>query len=182
MSKKERNNNRDDKTTPQQKVDGIFSGLSEILVRLNDLAEKAGDQFSHVEDLTSKEGKQIKGVMGYNVKIGLAGDKGEKKDFSVEPLDTGAKDQNTATATVKEVLEPIVDIFEESDHTLVIAELPGIGSEDVTIDVKGDILTIAAEKNVKKYYKELLLPQSYTADQVRIAGCNNGIVEIICTN
>ncbi len=180
MSKKERNNG-DSTTTPQQKIDGIFSGLSEILGKLGDLAEKAGDQFSQVNEITRNDGKSINAIMGYNVKIGL-NEKGEKKDFTVEPFGNIVKDTVSGKATVKEVLEPITDVFEEADHTLVIIELPGIGGEDVAMEVKGDIITVTAENTVKKYYKEVLLPRNYTNEQVHIKSCNNGILEIICSN
>ena len=52
---------------------------------------------------------------------------------------------------VQEVSEPVVDVFEEQDHILVVAEMPGIGAEDVRLEVKDDLLTITAEKGDKKY-------------------------------
>ena len=73
----------------------------------------------------------------------------------------------------------MVDVFEEEDHLLVVAELPGIGKEDVQIDVKDDVLTISAERGDKKYRKEVLLPRNVSKEKVQVS-CNNGVLEIKC--
>ena len=80
---------------------------------------------------------------------------------------------------MQEVREPVVDVFEEEDHVLVVAEMPGIGVEDVQITVEDDLLTISAERGDKKYRKEVLLPASSTREKMQVT-CNNGVVEIKC--
>jgi HSP20 family protein len=60
-----------------------------------------------------------------------------------------------------------------------VAEMPGIGVEDVRLEVKDDLLTIYAEKGSKKYRKEVLLPRSYSRDKMLVS-CNNGVLEIKC--
>lgn len=73
----------------------------------------------------------------------------------------------------------MADVFEEKDHTLVVAEMPGISAEDIRLDVKDDLLTIYAEKGNKKYQKEILLPGNYPKEKMLLS-CNNGILEIKC--
>ena len=51
--------------------------------------------------------------------------------MKVEPFGNVRKDERTGRATVREVMEPPVDVFEEADHVLVVAEMPGVGAEDV---------------------------------------------------
>jgi HSP20 family protein len=80
---------------------------------------------------------------------------------------------------VQEIREPVVDIFEEEGHVLVVAEMPGICVEDVQIAVQDDLLTITAERGDKKYRKEVLLPASLAREKMQIS-CNNGVVEIKC--
>ena len=80
---------------------------------------------------------------------------------------------------VQEVREPVVDVFEEEDHVLVVAEMPGVGVEDVQITVEGDLLTILAERKDKKYRKEVLLPAVCAREKMQVT-CNNGVVEIKC--
>jgi HSP20 family protein len=73
----------------------------------------------------------------------------------------------------------VVDVFEEEDHVLVVAEMPGVSVEDVKITVEDDLLTISAERGDKKYRKEVLLPASSTRKKTQVT-CNNGVVEIKC--
>jgi HSP20 family protein len=73
----------------------------------------------------------------------------------------------------------MVDVLEEEDHVLVLAELPGIGKNDVHLELVDDVLTIAAEQGEKKYRKEVLLPCSVSKERMQVA-CNNGVLEIKC--
>jgi HSP20 family protein len=113
--------------------------------------------------------------MGFSVKMGLGG-----KGVKVEPFGNIRKDERTGEPVVQEIREPVVDVFEEEDHTLVVAEMPGISAEDIRLDVKDDLLSIYAEKGEKKYRKEVLLPRSYPREKMLIS-CRNGVLEIRCT-
>jgi len=73
----------------------------------------------------------------------------------------------------------VVDIFEEENHLLVMAELPGIAKEDLKIDIKEDVLLVSAERGDRKYRKEVLLPRDVTRGKLRVS-CKNGILEIRC--
>jgi HSP20 family protein len=79
----------------------------------------------------------------------------------------------------QEVRVPVVDIFEEEDHLLVMAELPGIAKEDVKIEIQEDVLLISAERGDRKYRKEVLLPREVTRAKLRVS-CKNGLLEIRC--
>jgi HSP20 family protein len=60
---------------------------------------------------------------------------------------------------------------------MVIAELPGIGQEDLSVELHEDILSINAERGNKKYEKEVLLPASFKPEQMT-QNCRNGMLEI----
>jgi HSP20 family protein len=151
---------------------GIFKGLTDFVEKLGELAEK-GETLSKTGAIYGK-GEGIRGVYGFSVKMGLGGE-----EIKVEPFGNIRKDEKSGEPVVQEIREPVVDVFEEEDHTLVVAELPGIGLEDVRLEVRDDLLTIYAEKGEKKYRKELLLPKSYSREKMDLS-CNNGIVEIKC--
>jgi HSP20 family protein len=155
-------------------LDGLFGGLTDLLEKLGDLAEK-GETLRKSGTLHGSS-DDVKGVFGFTVKVGGLGDQGPQ----VEPFGNIRKDERTGESVVHEVREPMVDLFEEKDHTLVVVEMPGISATDVKIDIKDDLLTIAAEKGTKKYCKEVLLPKPYHRDKMEIT-CNNGILEIRCT-
>jgi HSP20 family protein len=151
---------------------GILKGLGDLVEKLGDLAE-TGQELSKTGEIHGP-GKQLRGIYGFTVKVGL-GDEGPH----VEPFGNIRRDIKSGRTEVQEVREPMVDIFEEDDHLLVLAELPGIGREDLRIDLKDDVLTISAERGDKKYRKEVLLPRSVSKERMQVS-CNNGIVEIKC--
>lgn len=49
---------------------------------------------------------------------------------------------------------PRVDIFEEDDRFVVKAELPGVEKDNITIDVKGRVLTVKGERSDENEVKE----------------------------
>jgi HSP20 family protein len=156
--------------------EGILKGFTDLIGKLGELAEK-GEQLSRTGEIHWKEGKEkgLKGVYGFSVKVGLGG-----KEIEVEPFGNIRKDEKSGETVVEDVREPVVDIFEENDYTLVVAEMPGISAEDVLLSVKDDMLTIDAEKRDMKYHKKVKLPKSYPKEKMHIS-CNNGILEIRCT-
>lgn len=152
---------------------GVFKGLGDLIEKLGDLAER-GDQLKESGEIHHRD---VKGVYGFSVKVGL-GDKGDK-EVKVEPFGNVCKDTESGDTVVHEIREPVVDVFEEKDHTLVVAEMPGISTKDVTLEVKDDLLTISAQKKDKKYRKEILLPRNCSREKMKMS-CNNGILEIKC--
>lgn len=151
---------------------GILHGLGELVERLGELSEK-GQTLSGTGNLGDLS-KEVKGIYGFTVKMGIGQD-GPR----IEPFGNIRKDRDANNSVVQEVREPAVDVFEEEDHVLVVAEMPGVGAEDVHIAVEDDLLTIAAERGDKKYRKEVILPAPCTREKIEI-GCNNGVVEIKC--
>lgn len=157
-------------------IDGMMEGLGKILERLNEVAEQGGD-IKGRGAFGDGSREQPQGVYGFSVKVGL----GKENGLEVEPFGNIRPDAKTGEAEVHETREPVVDVFEEDDHTLVVAEMPGIGEKDVELEVRDDVLSIHAEHGNKKYRKEVLLPRPYTRDRIRYS-CNNGVLEIRCND
>jgi HSP20 family protein len=151
---------------------GILKGLGDMVEKLGELSEK-GEQLSRTGELQGL-GKDVKGIYGFTVKVGLGND-GPR----VEPFGNIRQDRESGHTVVQEVREPVVDVFEEEDHVLVVAEMPGVSVEDVQITVEDDLLTISAQRGDKKYRKEVLLPASSAREKTQVT-CNNGVVEIKC--
>lgn len=152
---------------------GFFGGLGTLLEKLGDLAEK-GEEFRQSGELHGLDPNgKLRGVYGVTIRSGLGGEPGIK----VEPFGNVRKDEQTGQPAVHEVREPMVDIFEETDHVLVVAELPGIAAENLQLELKDDILTISAVKGDKKYRKEVLLPAVFTQENMSHS-CRNGILEV----
>ena len=166
---------RDEKTTEggfELGIGGILKGLGNLVEKLEDLAE-TGEQLSRSGEIHGA-GKEVKGIYGFTVKVGL-GDKSPR----IEPFGNISKDRESGHSIVQEVREPMIDVFEEEDHVLIVAEMPGIRAEDVQIAVEDDLLTITAAHGDKQYRKEVLLPASFVREKMQVT-CNNGVVEIKC--
>jgi HSP20 family protein len=155
-------------------IEGMISGFGEILNRLADLAEK-GEELKKTGQVSWQSGDdKVSGVCGFSIKTDIGG-----KGYKVEPFGNIKKDKESGRTVVEEFREPVVDVFEEKDHILILAEIPGIGVEDVLLEARDDVLEISAEKGTKRYRKEILLPRVCLREKMTM-NCNNGILEIRC--
>ncbi len=168
--------NKNDKVTGN--VEGILRGLGDLVGRLNELAQ-TGEQLkrSGVFDVDKGGGKDAKAVYGFSVKMGI----NENDEPKIEPFGNLHHDQITGETTVQEVAEPLIDVIDDAQHLLVLAEMPGVADEDIHLALDGDVLTLHAEKGSKKYHKEIVLPRAYQSQQIS-RSCRNGILEIKFAN
>src|SRR5215831_14979227 len=106
---------------------GFLSGLADVLDKLSELAE-TGRTLSRSGEFNSTEpgGKEFKGMYGFSVKVGLGGEEPRVEPFGNIKVDRQAREG----VVVAEVREPAVDVLEESDHVLIVAEMPGVGADD----------------------------------------------------
>lgn len=147
----------------------IFKGLADLVGKLNEVSQ-SGKDLSRTGEFG--DGKKFKGIYGFTVKTGIGGN-----ETRVEPFGNIRRDTRSGKTVVQEVREPVVDIFEEEDHVLLVVEMPGICMEDVRIDLIEDLMTISAERGEKKYRKEVLLPGVFSKEKMQTSG-NNGVLEI----
>jgi len=164
MAKKEKDEKKIDIDLGEG-LGGLLGGLGGLIDSVSKLAAegKGTEKFGEIKGL----GDKAKGVYGFTVRT-LTG--GEPK---VEPF--GNIKKTPKGPVVEEEREPIVDVFDEKDHILVVAELPGIAQGDIKTEIKGDILNILAEKGERKYKKEVLLP-SKAETEVISSIYKNGIL------
>jgi HSP20 family protein len=154
---------------------GFLGGLGALIEKLGDLAEK-GQELKGMKEFGDASG--VRGVYGFTIKSDILADRGGGGSaVKVEPFGNVRKDQQTGQVKVHEVIEPLVDVFEEPGHVLVVAEMPGVGEEDLRVELRDDILTIAAERGPKKYRKEVLLPGTFTPERMTTT-CRNGVLEV----
>lgn len=88
---------------------------------------------------------------------------------------------------------PAVDIKEEEKQFLLIADIPGVNSNDIDIQMEGNILTIKGEKNSELknehndykrierkhgvFYRRFTMPEDVNADGIE-AKCENGVLTV----
>ncbi len=70
-------------------------------------------------------------------------------------------------------MEPLIDIFDEGTHLIVVAELPGAKEGDIKLSVEGDVLKIFVNTPAGEYEKEVLLPNPVKTDLIEATYKNN---------
>jgi HSP20 family protein len=148
---------------------GLFKGIEKLIDLAAELKEAGGEIKKEGEiDLSHlKEG--MKGVFGFSIKTMEGGRP------VVEPF--GNIKKTPEGPVVKEEREPLTDVFDEKYEIVIIAEIPGVGDEGVTVNLKGDILEISASGKNRTYYKEILLPAKVKAETLSHS-YKNGVLEI----
>jgi len=148
---------------------GLFKGLGGLLDLVAEMAEKGETLAQRSGEIKGlREG--MRGVYGVNVRMGLGGTPQVQQFGNVRATSAGP--------VVDEVREPMVDVFDEGNSILVIAEMPGVSMKDILIDVKGDVLSIStAETAPGKYAKEVLLPAAVNTATQR-SSFKNGVLEL----
>ena len=88
---------------------------------------------------------------------------------------------------------PAMDLMEADDHFVLKADLPGLGEDDVTIEVRDNVLTISGERRAEhesaergwvrversfgSFSRSLTLPDHVDADAIS-ASFDNGVLEV----
>lgn len=88
---------------------------------------------------------------------------------------------------------PAMDLAETEDHLVLTADLPGLGEEDISIEIKDGVLTISGERrgsdeqsgrgfhrmerSFGRFSRSLTLPDGIDADRVA-AGFDRGVLEV----
>ena len=148
---------------------GLFKGIEKLI----DLAGQVTDSSEEIH----KEGtidlehlkKGMKGVYGFTIKSVVGGGSKVETFGNIKKTPEGPK--------VEEEREPITDVFDEEKEMIIIAEMPGMAKEEISIELKDDILEISAVNKIRKYRKEVLLPAKGTPKNLS-STYNNGILEI----
>lgn len=73
--------------------------------------------------------------------------------------------------------EPLIDVLEEKDGIIIVAEFAGFKRENLKLNVKNQRLTLSAEALNRKYRKSLNLPNRVIPDTIRTT-YKNGVLQI----
>ncbi len=181
MATQEKNEKESNKTREEEPIEldlglgklslgGIFRGLGNLIELAGKLAEEGGEiRKERVFTARGPGGKELQGIFGVSVRT-LDGGKPVFETF-------GNIKKTPKGPVVEEVREPIVDLFDEKSHVRLIAELPGVSDEGLSIELKGDILNLNAASKERQYAKEILLPCPVKQESLQ-KSFHNGILEI----
>ena len=101
---------------------------------------------------------------------------------------------NDNSSVVTSHWRPAVDIREEKDRYVILADLPGVDPKDIEITMEKGVLTIKGERVSEEkeahegysrvervrgtFYRRFSLPDSADADNIQASG-RNGVLEIV---
>ena len=73
--------------------------------------------------------------------------------------------------------KPLIDILQEKDSIIIVAQIAGFNKETLKIDVTDQKLTLSAKAKDRRYYKSLNLPKVVIPNNVHTK-YKNGVLEI----
>jgi HSP20 family protein len=148
---------------------GLFKGLGNFIDLLSEMLEAGESEVTRTGEFPIKGlGERGKGVYGFTVRMGIGGTPRVEPFGNIRATERGP--------VVAEVREPMVDVFDEGDVIVLVAELPGAAEEEIRIEVQDDILSLQTTGE-RKYAKEVLLPAPVEAGPLHKA-YKSGILEL----
>ncbi len=153
----------------------LLSSPDEVRERLDALREKL-KQAGGKETQTDEEWRQGVSVRGHVKTHGVLGEReyhigtGEKPAWERRPT--------RKPPEPPEVVEPAVDVFDEAKEIVVVAEVPGVGLNDLELKVQDKVLSLSTKSKAgMNYRKDIELSSEVDADTLRTTW-RNGILEI----
>jgi HSP20 family protein len=154
-------------------VSGLLRGLGDLITLAERLAEQGeqggqgGQGTTGEREFTSPGG--MRGVYGFSVRTGIGGTPTVERFGNVRDTTEGP--------VVSDTREPFVDVFDEEEEIVVVAEVPGVQEKDIHLEVNGDVLALSATGPKRKYEKEILLPAAVDPKE-RQRNYQNGYLEL----
>jgi HSP20 family protein len=78
---------------------------------------------------------------------------------------------------MREHREPLLDVFEEGDEVIVVAELLCVAEQDINVHASENKITISVDKPQKRYRRELDLPAEVDPKRIKTS-YKNGVLEV----
>jgi HSP20 family protein len=147
---------------------GLFKGISNLLDLVGNLTE-AGENVNRSGEIKFGDNEKMQGVYGFSIRTGLGGMPKVESFGNIRESEAGP--------VVADTREPIVDVFDEGEKLLVVAELPGVAKKEIKVEVNGDVLELSTT-GTRKYAKEVLLPAAAKDDVEPAITYNNGVLEV----
>lgn len=162
-------------------IGGMVDALRSLIDQLAQAAGTPDEQPRAAEESGARQfhigSKGASAVFGYTLRMGLGGVSAER--FGDVPEHAGQTATPREAAAAAPARQPIVEVFEEPDAVVVIAELPGADPASLVCRVDGQALLIEAA-GARRYRKRIELPILVRSDDVR-QNFQNGILEVRLT-
>jgi len=111
----------------------------------------------------------------------------------LDPFTAGETEDDNSDVVVSH-WRPAVDIKEEADRFVIVADLPGVDPKDIDITMENGVLTLKGERSSERkeeregykrverargtFYRRFSLPETADADRIE-ARSKDGVLEIV---
>ncbi|MBD3338698.1 MAG: Hsp20 family protein [Candidatus Lokiarchaeota archaeon] len=162
-----------------KKFQAMFKDIFEkVLKNLPPNYDKLSPEELARELMKNKDKFGFKGpfMYGFNVSIGPDGMPKVGSFGNLKPK------SHAGETKVEEKREPLVEVVEDEDEIIIIAEMPGVIKDQIELKATSRSLTISADSEGfgRSYYKEVELPAQVDSSYAK-ANYRNGILEVKLT-
>lgn len=176
---------------------GFLDGVTNLISKFGELAER-GETLRHSTGETAS-GKPYQSSAGFSIKFGPGTETSNSEASGSDSMRVAPVNNRTTRPTTKRtasgagnnsehvpkgepaVREPHVDLYEEADHTLLLAEMPGVATEDLKLRFEDRNLHLEGTSKTALFRAQIELPIAYQQHQVSVTA-NNGVIEIRLNN
>jgi len=103
-----------------------------------------------------------------------------KDDPNLETIDTVQRSlaKGPISSQVREQQENLIDVFEDKNKVVVVAEVPGINTDDVEVDKSDKVVAIWVNRPQRRTIKDIELSDEVSIKEAKI-NYKNGVLEVI---
>lgn len=167
-------------------------GLKVDLAKLLSSPEDAGSQLQELrERLKQLGGKEVLSdeewqrgaatIGGYLRTRGILGDREYHIGTSAGPTPQARPQKSrerARPAPTVEAMEPSLDVFDEPEQVTIVADVPGVGLDDLDLKVEGNLLSLATKPTARRAYRKAIELSSPIEPESLQTACRNGVLEI----
>lgn len=150
---------------------GLLPRLTNLIRSLNELAETGGEIRKEVK----RGGIKIERKVSARY-IVPSGETPRRLRARPRPEPTPKLEKVEAEPLEK---EPLVDVFDQNDHILVVASIPGIADENLDLDITEDGLEISAKTESGEMKEKISIPEEARVEGVSDASFKRGTLEVL---
>jgi HSP20 family protein len=154
--------------------DGLLRGLGSLIDAAADIADRTEQEPVSSDTartaVVSRSARGLHAVYGVSVRVGARG-------VPVVAPFGNVRQNRRREPVVADAREPMADLFDEEDHYVIVAELPGATEADVKWNVEGQRLIIRADAGDRKYYRVIDLAAAIDV-HTAVRSYENGVLEL----
>ncbi|OIO21928.1 heat-shock protein Hsp20 [Candidatus Micrarchaeota archaeon CG11_big_fil_rev_8_21_14_0_20_47_5] len=147
--------------------EGIFERMNEEMRSMMENVSRMQFDERGLEKLSKQPGAK---VYGFSMRMGQDGKPVIHEFGNIRPSAQQTQIEGNERA-------PLVDVIDDKDEIVVIAELPGVEKKEIELNAASQKLSIRVENPKRKYSREVELPKRVLPESAK-AAYKNGVLEV----